>query len=384
MGSKFKLKRSSMSQELKLLLSIVGMEHAPDLPGHILRTSASIDWDQFIELTRHHRVYPLVYSNVSRLGKELLPQHVVQVLQQDYTNNTFQMLRLSAEMQMIGIKLDKSEIPYLLVKGPLLAERLYGDISLRTCKDLDILVADQDLERAGAVLRDAGYFAADADPATILTETREHHHSYIHPNKKIQIELHWRLNWKTWSEPTFDELWARKRTFSFKGVSVHSFGPEDLFLSLTTHGARHGWSRLRWLSDIDKLMAEELDWSRIVQHLEAYRLQHIGAQALLLTSRLFGTQTGDRLPALQPTRHSYRLAKLAIEYIQGRRTHQYSISLVKGMAKLKYFIHMLQPKAYDMEMFPLPKGLRFLYVPLRPLLYIRRRFMKRQGLTREM
>lgn len=386
MVSKSSMDPSAMPEELRLLLSIVGMEHAPDLPAQIVR-SANINWNYFIELTRHHRVFPLVFMNGSKI-QGLFPGPVEKVLHQDYMANTFQMLHFCAEMQKICIEFEKSGIRSLHVKGPLLAERLYGDISLRTCKDMDILVPESDLKLAEAALRNEGYLPSSPDPATVLSKSREHHLSYIHPQKKIQIELHWRLNWKTWSEPSFDELWAGKQTIPFKGVPVHSLGGEDLFLSLTTHGARHGWLRLRWLSDIDKLMSGkhqlQLDWKRTIQLLSEYRLQHIGAQALLLTSGLFGTPVHDQLHELKPNRKSYLLAKLASEYIQGRKTHQYSFSLVNGLDKLKYIVHIFEAKRYDMEMLQLPRGLRWLYIPLRPLFYMKRKLLKRQRLTREM
>ena len=34
------------------------------------------------------------------------------------------------------------------------------------------------------------------------------------------------------------------------------------FYFLITHGARHGWSRLRWLMDIDKMLNGKLDWDK--------------------------------------------------------------------------------------------------------------------------
>ena len=71
-------------------------------------------------------------------------------------------------------------------------------------------------------------------------------------------------------EPNFDELWNRKRKSSLTNYPVYILSSEDLFLFLVTHGARHGWSRLRWLIDIHQIIKQNLDWSIISTLLEKY------------------------------------------------------------------------------------------------------------------
>ena len=53
---------------------------------------------------------------------------------------------------------------------------------------------------------------------------------------------------------------VRKRISSLTSYPIYFLGREDLFLFLVSHGARHGWSRLRWLTDIDRLLKQELNW----------------------------------------------------------------------------------------------------------------------------
>ena len=75
-------------------------------------------------------------------------------------------------------------------------------------------------------------------------------YNIFHPTKQIKLEIHWRLNPGPGKEPGFEELWKRKRKSTLTSNSVYMLGEEDLFLFLVSHGARHGWSRLRWLVDI--------------------------------------------------------------------------------------------------------------------------------------
>ena len=80
-----------------------------------------------------------------------------------------------------------------------------------------------------------------------------HHISYTHPITGIQVEIHWRLNAEMGKEPPFEELWERRRRSLLTPQPVYMPGREDLFLYLALHGARHGWFRLRWLADIDRV-----------------------------------------------------------------------------------------------------------------------------------
>ena len=57
------------------------------------------------------------------------------------------------------------------LKGPVIAHEIYGDISLRTSKDLDILVQEIDLEKAEGLLFSLGYKREEVP--TILNEKME-------------------------------------------------------------------------------------------------------------------------------------------------------------------------------------------------------------------
>ncbi|WP_217582298.1 nucleotidyltransferase family protein, partial [Lysinibacillus sp. GbtcB16] len=80
---------------------------------------------------------------------------------------------------------------------------------------------------------------------------------------QIKIEIHWRLHPGPGKEPSFEALWERKRTSTLTSESIYQLGREDLFLFLISHGARHGWSRLRWLLDINQMVKQGLDWKEV-------------------------------------------------------------------------------------------------------------------------
>lgn len=86
-----------------------------------------------------------------------VPQAVMESLKQQYTMNTFRMLQLTAEMEQVCGAFREHGIRTITLKGPAMAHDLYGDVSMRTSKDLDILIPVQDVEAAGRILQGLGY-----------------------------------------------------------------------------------------------------------------------------------------------------------------------------------------------------------------------------------
>lgn len=56
---------------------------------------------------------------------------------------------------------------------------------------------------------------------------------------------------------------------------------------LITHGARHAWFRLRWLSDIDRMIRNGMDYERLIKLFYRNGSHNLGGQALLLASTFF-------------------------------------------------------------------------------------------------
>jgi len=67
---------------------------------------------------------------------------------------------------------------------------------MRTSKDLDILIPLENVAAAEEVLETLGYVTKEGRRITAVQswKWREHHVCYMHPVKRTQVEVHWRLN----------------------------------------------------------------------------------------------------------------------------------------------------------------------------------------------
>ncbi|MFI8493481.1 nucleotidyltransferase family protein [Peribacillus butanolivorans] len=377
MLNKFGHKTDHKSKELNLLLEILKIndKRILKIESELLK---EINWDHFLDLVWRHRVYSFIYSKLKKIDHEWIPSYVIQALYQEYKKNTFQMLDLSGEMEVISKLFTECEIPLLYLKGPVIAADLYGDISLRTSRDLDILIQITDLERAEKILLNFGYERYDEEGVLNERNWRRHHLTYFHPQKRICLEIHWRLQSRPSKEPSFSTLWERKRESKLTNFPVYFLGNEDLFLFLVSHGARHGWGRLRWLLDIDKILRRTINLDEIKILIKDYQNHYMVGQAVILATQLLNTPVIEEMQVFTKEYRSKKLAEKALYFINGivpleiimstNKYRRYLFSLKTARQKTLFILILFYPGKADFNTIRLPKSLHFLYFPLRPLL----------------
>lgn len=381
------LDTSGFSKELVLMLEMLKQVSNEELLENE-KLLKDIDWKLFIQLTQHHRVYPTIYQKIKSVSNHVIPTFVVENLQIEYQKNIFRMLQLSGETESISKLFSEHDLPALFLKGPTLSADLYGDISLRTSSDIDVLIPINYLEKINKLLCDAGY-EKDDYIQTVLNDWkwRHHHFTYFHSDKKIKLEIHWRLHPGPGKEPSFTELWERRKKSSLTKIPVYCLGNEDLFCFLVSHGARHGWSRLRWLMDIDKMLNGKLDWDKTKKLFKKYHSSHVGGQALILTFHLLNSNLRDEMKSITEQSSSKKLAQDALFYIrQFINLHneplpvdvatfhkKHLFALMSMRQKSLFIMSTFHPYFEDTTTLPLPEKLHFLYFLLRPVLWLWRK-----------
>ncbi|WP_273851281.1 nucleotidyltransferase domain-containing protein [Guptibacillus spartinae] len=372
----------NIPKELKLLLRIVNSDKIEEELRGESDLLLGIDWHLFLKQARHHRVYPLIYVKLKDVNENIIPPFVIDQLANDYKRNTFQMLHLSAELDTLSKVFLKKNIKSIFLKGPVLAQDLYGDVSRRTSSDLDLLISINDLSRVEELLVSEGY-EKDDYIETVFSEWkwRHHHVTFFHSKKRTKVEVHWRMNPGPGKEPRFAELWERRRKSPLTVTPVYLLGKEDMFLFLASHGARHGWSRLRWLIDIKKLLECPVNWVKVKHLLKEFHYVTTGEQSILLASGLLGAKIPKEFNYFKA--HSERVANQAVFYYENmvnlhtvpvpeymakyHKKHLYSLMSLRH--KVLFLLSFLHPYPEDAITLPLPKFLYFLYYPLRPFLW---------------
>lgn len=159
----------------------------------------------------------------------------------------------SCELKSLLDAFARRAVPVVPLKGPFLAERLYGAVALRGCRDLDLLVDAADMERAEGVLIEAGFVPGELD---------DYHRAWSrHGNV---VELHYDVENPLAYD--FDVAGAlhRAQDSKFQGAVCRKLAPEDELLYLCLHAARHRYERLSLVVDLrlafEKLKSAGAQW----------------------------------------------------------------------------------------------------------------------------
>ncbi|MGM0883166.1 MAG: nucleotidyltransferase domain-containing protein [Bacillota bacterium] len=375
-----KIDLSDISNELSFMLFI--LRDVQELDEERIREyTSNMKWNSFIQLTLHHRVYPIVYLKLNQIRSSLIPAEIMELLRYHYNSNILKMMQLTKEMSKICGKLSDNGIRTLLLKGPTLAIQLYGEMSHRTSKDLDILLDVEDVERAQEIMIQLGYEIEDKDALNHNWKNKYHHFGYRHKEHSVQVEIHWRLNPNSSVSHSFNQLWGRKTKVDLLNQSFYCLGKEDLLYYLADHGARHAWFRLRWLMDIDRLIPQ-MNSEKMHDYFRQYGGQSFTGQAFILASGLLDSKVPHSMNQLTINKKTLRLAKTSLFFIKKIVKlnpvpeksvvwpyFRYSLSLMTGRQRARYLLNHLEPNVKDMSQLPLYKPLHFLYFPLRPFLW---------------
>jgi hypothetical protein len=165
-----------------------------------------------------------------------------------------------ALLRRIDRRFEQARLRAVVLKGPLLAERLYARPSARATSDLDLLVVEPDLDAACAALADLGFSLEEGPEAQRFR--REHHHVRLSHPDTLPLELHFQgyvgFGRTLPSAPLLD----RSRPAAGLGW-LHVLDPADELVFLAVHAAVHRFVRLGWLEDIrlllEKMSPDEID-----------------------------------------------------------------------------------------------------------------------------
>lgn len=378
-------------EELKLLINLVNNNKSD------YRFDQKYDWSLFMDLVIHHRLFPGLIARVDKEDRDYIPSSVLQQLQSWNHSNTLQMLRLSAEAIKVNHLLLNKQVKVLFLKGPHLGNLLYGDLSLRTSSDLDFLVSIDDLDLVEQILNQNGYVKDDYIETLLNDWTWRHHHfTFIHPETETKLEVHWRLNPGPCKEPTFTELWENKQIIDISQNKIYILSNEDLFFFLVTHGARHGWSRLRWLMDINQIIEKSLNWNQVRVQFKKFGYLPVAGHALILSHKLLNTPVKEQMNLLNFNfKKALSLANDALFYIKqminlhdgplpeeiSRYHKHHLVQLMSPYQKIIFYLSTFFPYPEDAKLIKLPRQLHILYFVLRPFLWVWRKRQKKKLLA---
>lgn len=361
--------------------------------------AAPIKWNLFLAWVQRNRIAPLVYHNLRQTACPLIPGAVVLQLQSEAARNALRVLMQIAEAARISRSLATAGIRSMVIKGPVLSQLAFGDPTLRESGDIDVVIDPARVTEGDRILAKAGYrrLVPDTELTPRLYEAyrrRRCQFTYYLETRNLFLELHWRLTTNSLLMPLDARTsWSRSEPVRVGGASLATLPDEELFLYLCVHGSVHMWFRLKWLADIaallQRLRPEVID--RIASRARGLGLDRSFHQAMILSHELMVAPVPPEvLTEAWRDRAARQLAIVACRALNWHGSPEEPIETQWFSAWVNWHAFGLRPglrfrwRELQNQMFSpedwarvrLPERLFFLYLPLRPLSWVTRHFLR--------
>lgn len=370
------------SPEIELLL-LCARPRLDEIASGQLRSllKQDLDWDWIFPTANYHRTIPLLAYHLHHQAADLLSIELQERLQGLHRDSTRHNLALAAELLRLIKDFARADIDVLSFKGPVSAILVHGDMAMRACGDIDLLVKPQDHQQAERLLQQQGY--------TIEQRFENAMQSTLwHKQRGVDIDLHWGIPPDTLKLHS-EYLWENLEPINLLGQPVPTLSPVDTLLVTAINAVKEYWrSSLHHLSDIATLTSTwtNEEWLTAFQRARQIGCQRILVAALLLTHRMLNAP----LPSAGPLHlFNHRSIIKAVDELQDHffsETTEQPLEVTMRPAHHRgmqfYYLTLTDSplrrsrswlnwaftaNQADQDFVQLPESLGFLYVFLRPL-----------------
>lgn len=231
------------------------------------------DVEAVVDLAEIHRVEGLVHDRLTTNEREIPVATHVRLNDLRMAAVERELLAHRAVTRLAALL----EVPFLVVKGPVLASQCYDGPGLRSFSDVDVYVRRRDFVTALEMLTGGGFteLASNWD-GFLAHEVAE----VPLADGPVIVDLHWHpiAMGAHRRDIHLDEgaLFNRAQQLKVGATDVATFGPEDTLLHLCVNNGLGGARRLLQLVDVDRVVRRHrIDWDVLVS-----RARDAGSHAL--------------------------------------------------------------------------------------------------------
>jgi hypothetical protein len=337
------------------------------------------DWAAFIRLGQAHSMLPVAWLRL-RPYADSLGAAAAAELRVIHEANARRNLTMLGELRTLTSALADEGIRALSWKGPVLAQRAYGDLSARQFFDLDLLVPRDKMAAAQRIAHGLGFRPekkmTDREQRTYVDHQGEL--ELVRPSDGLWIELHSAVVPTYYGRALRSQAWWDRAVDVYVGrLPLAALDPADELQALCIHGSKHRWDRLAWILDV-ALLAGVLDgaqWSALMETAATQGTLRMVRLGLLLAVDLCGAPIP--VSVLDPARRDRAAVKLThtVEsalfdprpsrfdgLVFHARMHERARDQLGYLASVAF-----TPSGADWEALRLPRALFPLYALTRPV-----------------
>jgi hypothetical protein len=215
-----------------------------------------------VNLAEEHGVIALFSKTLPSLNEDIVPPEMAQKIRESHRAQAFSTLKMTAELFRLVDLFRAANLDSMLVKGPTLAVRAYGDTGARQYGDLDFLVRQRDIFRATEIMTAAGY-QPEISLDVIRAEKIPGQYIFMRTSAPLLIELHTERTMRYFPRGLpLEQFFSRRQFVPVDGHDVPALSIEDELMLICIHGAKHLWERLTLIADVAAFVSRQttLDW----------------------------------------------------------------------------------------------------------------------------
>jgi hypothetical protein len=208
---------------------------------------------------------PLLARQLAAVEGLCLPPRIREELRDRQRAQAIFALRLTSALFCVLDSLAAAVIETLVIKGPVLSWRCYGDPAARQYSDVDLIVRTKDIQRTTEIMMELGYqpripleaVAAGKIPGEYV---------FRHRDSDVLVEFHTEHTFRYYPRRLpIDRIFGRKSCAEFDQHRVPALSREDELILVCVHAAKHLWERLAWVADVAALVTRntELQWGNV-------------------------------------------------------------------------------------------------------------------------
>jgi hypothetical protein len=288
---------ASAGEQWALLLECAKPRPDPELWAERLRVP--LDWAALITFAEDHGVLGLMAARLANSDEKVISVENRDRLRVWRRAHTLFTMNLTAEMFRLFDSFAAGGIEALVIKGPVLSARCYGDPGLRQYGDLDLVVRDRDILRSTELMIGIGY-EPSVPVAAIKAKKIPGEYVFRQSSTKLLVEFHTELTFRYHPRPLpLENLFKRQVRVNIDTREIPAFSAEDELILICIHGAKHFWEKLSYIADVAALVSnQELDWGRVksaAEEVGGERMLYVG---LRLAADVLGAPLPEKVAAL--------------------------------------------------------------------------------------
>lgn len=322
-------------------------------------------------------------------NKSAINEQSLLLIEQAYLRTINRSVLLFGHFSKISQRFRNENIDIVALKGVYLAENLYKEIGLRQFSDIDLLIRENDSEKAVEILKILGYRYTETIPVSDFIRSKS---DFVHLppmyNNGISVELHIKLH--KGSEKygvNIEKAFATAVHANVNTENVLALNNFHQIIHIALHTHKHfeeGNVNFTSFSDLVNLLltlAPEFDWQAFEKQCDEYNATGIVFRYLLLVSEFYNLSV---MPDFYSNKYKSELTdsirKCFVRFLKGYKYieqaktaipgHINNLRLIKSPVDFAQYIFdlLFPPKNFMIDKYAIKnQKLYLLYYPYRYL-----------------